>query len=234
MKKISEKQRIMITVPVMAVILTAAAIYYHQPFWQILPLYVSLFVMSLRAGLNRFSFLLGGCNCFLYAAVYIYCGLYGSVLSALLIDAPLQILTFIRWKKHAYGSAVVLRKMDKKWWIATAAAIVVGWVGLLGILKLLGSSFTLMNTTATIIGMAGTILSLLAFVEYTYFAILGGLLSILLYIEVIGEMPDQMTYLIYSIYCFFCIALQFVNARKLYRQQQEEALVETHAEARGE
>ena len=58
-------KRLVFLVPVFATaaLITAAGLYFHQDFFRILPLYVSLFVLIFSAKVNRYAFLIGGLIC---------------------------------------------------------------------------------------------------------------------------------------------------------------------------
>ena len=62
-----------------------------------------------------------------------------------------------------------------------------------------------------------------AYIEYTTLMIPSSLINILLYISMLRENPEQITYLIYSVYCFICQCIAYKNARKAYRQQKTSA-----------
>ena len=69
-----------------AVLITVTGIKFNQSFFRILPLFISLFVANLQSRVNRYGSLLGSINSLIYAGVYVYYGLYASVLSALLVS----------------------------------------------------------------------------------------------------------------------------------------------------
>ena len=96
-------KRLVFLVPVFATaaLITAAGLYFHQDFFRILPLYVSLFVLIFSAKVNRYAFLIGGLNSILYAAVYFAYGLYGMAVYAFVFSFPIQMLSFFCWKNHA-------------------------------------------------------------------------------------------------------------------------------------
>ena len=91
------------------------------------PLFVSLGVMALQADVNRTAYLIGGINAGIYGIVYIYMGLYASAASALLFSCPLQLVTFINWKRKAYGKATVFKKLTAKARIGLALVAVLGF-----------------------------------------------------------------------------------------------------------
>ena len=194
-----KKGRYLLPILITAAAITAAGLWFHQNFFRILPLYVSLFVMILSAQVNRYAFLLGGLNSILYAAVYFAYGLYGMAAYALLVSFPIQIVSFLRWKKHAYRSSVELKKLTG---------------------KQAGAAYVLLDNTVTLFGICISFLQMFAFLEYTYLMIPSGLVTLALSIRMLPEHPEQIAYLIYSIYSLICVTVQLVNARKLYRLQQ--------------
>lgn len=164
-----KKGRYLFPILITAAAITAAGLWFHQNFFRILPLYVSLFVMILSAQVNRYAFLLGGLNSILYAAVYFAYGLYGM------------------------------------------------------------AAYVLLDNTVTLFGICISFLQMFAFLEYTYRMIPSGLVTLALSIRMLPEHPEQIAYLIYSIYSLICVTVQLVNARKLYRLQQGGTKEDPHA-----
>lgn len=215
-----KKGRYLLPILITAAAITAAGLWFHQNFFRILPLYVSLFVMILSAQVNRYAFLLGGLNSILYAAAYFVYGLYGMAAYALLVSFPIQIVSFLRWKKHAYRSSVELKKLTGKQRVLAVAGFTGIWVLLYLILKQAGAAYVLLDNTVTLFGICISFLQMFAFLEYTYRMIPSGLVTLALSIRMLPEHPEQIAYLIYSIYSLICVTVQLVNARKLYRLQQ--------------
>lgn len=61
---------------------------------------------------------------------------------------------------------------------------------------------------------------MLSYIEYTVLMLAGQICSIGLYIAMLGTNPEQLTYLIYSVYAFICTTAAFVRTREIYRIQQ--------------
>lgn len=213
--------KIIIIILVMATLITASALYFHQSFFRILPLYISLFVMILSANVSRYAYLTGGLNSILYAVIYFYYGVYGVAFQAMFFSFPVQIITFIRWKKDSVNNDVKLKKMNLKQRIITVFAFLVCWSAVLFILNRLGSSYAITDTTSSLLGILISILTAMAYIEYTYLMIPSGIMNIVLYIQMIADKPEQTPYLIYGIYSFICITVQFMNARKLHKEQNK-------------
>ena len=125
-----------VLIAITAVAISVAAVLTGCPIYRIVPLYVSLFVMYLQTKASRFSFLLGGCNAAYYAVVYAFLGLYGMALYSVLVASPIQIVTYIRWKKRAYKHSALLKRLTWKQRIMAVAV----FAGVWGILYVLLSS----------------------------------------------------------------------------------------------
>lgn len=213
----------LILMGITAIGVTVTTILSGQSFLRIFPIYISLFIGLLQTKVNRYAPLLGGFNSISYAAIYFYYGLYGSAFYALLFSCPLQLITFLRWTKHKQGSTTLLRRMTWKQRLYTLLAYCVACVGMILVLKLLDSNYALLDTTASLLGILTTLLSVFAFIEYTVLQLVGCFLSITLYITMLanGDL-EQLPYLVYILYALFCSCLSVPNARKLYAQQQAE------------
>ncbi len=219
MKEKLLKAKVIIPVAVMAVLITAAGLYFRQSFIRILPLYISLFVMILSANVSRYAYLLGGLNSVLYSVIYFVYGLYGIAAQALFFSFPMQIITFFNWKKNADKDSVRLRKMSIKQRALCLSAFAAAWAGLFLLLRRFGSDYAFLDNTVSVMGVFTSVLTALAYIEYTYIMLIAGVLNILLYIQVIPNSPEQTTYLIYSVYSLICVSIQFFNARKLWNNQ---------------
>lgn len=220
--KNTERIKFFAPVLLVAIIITMTGLYFHQNFFRILPLYVSLFVMGFSAKVNKYAFLLGSLNSILYAVIYFSYTLYGMAAYALVFSFPMQLITFIRWQRHSYKQSVRLKKMTAKEKIIAALIFSVAWLVLFLVIRKTGASYALLDNTVTMFGILISILQMLAFVEYTYLMIPSSIFSIALYIQMLPENPEQATYLIYSIYSFICMILQFKNAIALYKVQNAE------------
>lgn len=208
---------------VTALLITAAGIRFGQPMLRILPLYVSLVINFLQSRLNRYGSLLGGLNSVLYALVYLYFKLYATAVYAVVVSCPLQIITFIRWSKRPWGKSTVLKVMTARGRVLLALGMAVSWGALYFVLKMTGSEYALFDNSITLLGILNSFLLMFAYVEYTYLILPGCLLNIGLYITMLQDKPEQWTYLIFSVYSLVCQIIAFVNARRMYAQQQAQA-----------
>lgn len=206
-----------------AVGITVSGVLFHQSFWRILPLYISLIIGLLQSRVSRYAPLLGSFNSLLYAAVYGHYQLYASMMYAILISFPLQLLTFIRWQKNRWRGTTVFRRMTGKQRGLVLLLFAAAWTGLLILLRLIGSSFAILDNTISLLGILISFLTMFAYIEYTTLMIPSSLINILLYISMLRENPEQSTYLIYSLYSCICQFIAYKNARKAYRQQKASA-----------
>lgn len=214
----------MSVIAVTFILILATGIMFKQKFVLMVPLFISLFIMAFQAEANRYAVLAGGINAIIYGLVYIYLGLYATAASALLFSCPMQLLTFFNWQKNAYEKSVVFKKMSSKQRIASVLMFVVLWAGVFIALLAAGSKYAILDNTSSLLGIAVTILTMLAYIEYSYLWIISSFVNILLNIQLVMDKPEQITYLIYSIYSFYCVILAFINVRKLYNEQQEKRM----------
>lgn len=225
-KKIEFSKRDIIILMLMvctAVLITVFGIHFKQSFLRILPLYVSLIIGMLQSRVNRFAGLLGSFNSLLYGAVYIYYKLYGSAFSALLFSFPIQLLTFIRWNKNKWEHSTVLRKLNIKQRLLILAGYVVALAAMWIVLPLIGSQYVFLDSVTNLLGILIYFLTMFAYVEYTFLMVINGVIGTALYITMLGDTPEMITYLIYSVYSFICIVFAFFEAKKLYESQHPKA-----------
>lgn len=215
----SRKKFVVTLMLVTAVLITVTGIYYGQSFLRMLPLYLSLVAMYMQSEVNRVAPLLAGICSFLYAIVYIYYGLYALAIYAVVLCGPLQIFTFFQWKKRAYGQSVMLRRMSWKGRILNLVAFGVAWLVLYIIMSALGSSYTVFDNMSSLLGGWATFLTIFAFVEYMWVTVLSVLCNIVLYSSMLADAPEQITYLIYTVYAFICSCLAVRQAKKLWKEQ---------------
>lgn len=203
-----------------AVLITVTGIYHKQNFLRIFPLYVSLVISLLQSRVSRYASLMGSINSLLYGGVYIYYNLYGSAFSALLFSFPIQLLTFMRWNKNKWEHSTMLKKLSWKQRLLFSAGSVVALVTMWFVLPLIGSEYVFLDSITNILGIVIYFLTMFAYVEYTFLMIINGIIGIALYIQMLAEVPEMTTYLIFSVFSFICIVFAFFEARKLYKSQQ--------------
>ena len=210
----------LILILITAAAITVTGILYRQSVLRILPLYISLIIGALQSRANRYAPLLGGFNSILYMIVYMYLGLYASAAYALLFSCPIQLVTFVRWSKNKYGASTYFRSMSVRGRILTVLGFLASFAVLFVILRAAGSEHQLLDNLSSLLGILISILTMLAFIEYSYLMLPSGIVSIVLNLATMQEHPEQITYLIFSFYSMICVTQGFFRVRKLYKEQQ--------------
>lgn len=205
-----------------AISILVAGILCKQQFFLMIPLFISLLVMGFQSEANRYGALAGAVNSLIYTAAYIYMGVYASAASAVLFSFPIQLMTFIRWRKNAYKNTVVFNKMTNKVRLVFAAGILVVWTILAGVFFYLDYEYALLDSITFLLGFVVPALTMFAYIEYTYLWIVQAVVSLFLSVQMTVNDYRQTTYLIYSVYCFYCIICAFINVRKYYIEQNTE------------
>lgn len=203
-----------------AVLITVTGIVFRQSVIRILPLYISLVIGLLQSRANRFAPLLGGFNSLLYMIVYLYLGLYASAGYALLFSCPVQLLTFVRWSRQKYKDSTQFRAMSWKWRTVVAVGYGAAVTVLCLALNALGSDYSLLDSLSSLLGILVSILTMLAFVEYTWLMLPSAVIGICLDFSVMQAHPEQITYVIYAFYSLICVTIGFFRVRKLYAEQR--------------
>ncbi|MBO5938026.1 MAG: nicotinamide mononucleotide transporter [Clostridia bacterium] len=205
---------------VAAVAIAWTGIIFEQSVFRIIPLFVSLIVGLLQTKANRYACLLGGFNSLIYAAVYVSFGLYASAASALLISCPFQLVTFVRWSKHAYRHSTEFRKLTRRGWLVMVLLFAVSFVGMYMLLSVADSKHRLWDIAGTLVGFFVSVLTLLGYREYTWLILPSAFLSFGLNVSLMLEDMAQITYVIYSLHSMLCQFFQFFSVRRLYQEQQ--------------
>ncbi len=214
-----DKKKIIIIAVTGACILVAG-ILCKQHFLLMVPLFISLFVMAFQSEANRFGALAGAVNSLIYTGAYIYMGVYASAASAVLFSFPMQLMTFFNWRKNAYKSTVVFKSMSKKMRILSFSGFLILWAVLAAVFIHLDYEYAVLDSGSFLLGFIVPVLTMLAYIEYTYLWLIQAVLSTLLSVQMVIVDYRQTTYLIYSIYCFYCIICAFINVRRFYKEQQ--------------
>ncbi len=200
--------------------ITTAGILFRQSPFRILPLYVSLVIALLQSRMIRYASLVGGFNSILYALVYAHFHLYASATYALLVSCPIQIVTFIRWSRKPWGRSTVFRRLTAKQRLLTVVVFAGLLAGLALLLPLLGGEHSFLDSAVTLLGILTSVLTMLAYMEYAVLMVTGGLVSASLYISMLGDHPEQVTYLIFTLYSLTCCVIAGFRIGKLYKEQQ--------------
>jgi nicotinamide riboside transporter PnuC len=178
--------------------------------------------MSFQSEANRVGSLIGAINAVIYTLTYLYMGVYISAASAFFLSVPLQLATFFNWKKHAYKKTVVFKKMSVKMRILSLLALLVLWGVSAGVLTYFKYDYAIFDTITFLLSLVVSILTMLAFIEYTYLWIVQAATGLIVNIQMVINNPKETTYLIYGVYALYCVIVAFINVQKFYKEQQNE------------
>lgn len=210
-----------IIIAVTGVAILAAGLYFKQDFFLMLPLFVSLFVMAFQSEANRIGVLIGAGNALLYTATYIIMGVYASAASSVLFSFPIQLMTFFRWKKNAYKKTAMFKKMTHKQRVIFTAGLLALWAIVGGVFYYLEYEYAVFDSLLFLFGFIVPILTMLAYIEYTYLWIIQAVVGLFLNVQMAMNDISQVTYLIYGIYALYCVVEAFKNVHKFYKEQQK-------------
>lgn len=198
-----------------------AGIICKQEFFLMIPLFISLFVMSFQSEANRFGSLAGALNSLVYTAAYLYMGVYASAASSFLFSFPIQLGTFFNWKKNSYKHSVMFRKMTTKQRVLFFSSVAILWIILAVVFIHFNYEYAILDSISFLFGFIIPILTMFAYIEYTYLWIVQALVGLLLNVQMVMNDYKETTYLIYGIYATYCVICAFFSVRKLYKEQQE-------------
>lgn len=213
-------KKIIIVITGIAILVTG--ILCKQEFFLMIPLFISLFVMAFQSEANRLGPLMGSMNSLLYAACYIYMGVYLSAVQAFLLAFPIQLITFFRWKKNAYKKTAVFKKMSAKTRIVFFVGVLALWATLAGVGYYLNYEYAILDSILFLLGVIVQILTMLAYIEYTYLWIIQAVIGLFLNVQMVFVNPKETTYLVYGVYALYCVIGAFISVQKFYKEQQQE------------
>lgn len=201
----------------------AAGVLCKQEFFLMIPLFVSLFVMAFQSEANRVGALIGAVNSVIYTLTYMYMGVYASAASAFLFSFPIQLGTFFSWKKKAYKNTAVFKKMSNKARTVFILSVLALWAVLAGVFVHLKYEYAILDSITFLLGFIVPILTMLAYIEYTYLWIVQAVIGLLLNVQMVMNDYKETTYLIYGVYALYCVIGAFVTVHRYYKEQQENA-----------
>ncbi len=211
-------KKIIISLTGIAILITG--IVCKQNFFLMVPLFVSLFVMAFQSDANRYGLLAGAINAVFYTFAYVCMGVYGSAASAFLFSFPIQLYSFFRWGKNAYKKTVIFKKMTHKQRVIFITGVIVLWIILAIIFTKLNYKYAILDSITFLLGFTVPILTMLAYIEYTYLWIVQAIIGLFLNIQMMINDPSQTTYFVYGIYALYCVIYAFINVQKFYKEQQ--------------
>lgn len=218
-----------IIIVVTGIAILTAGILCKQEFFLMIPLFVSLFVMAFQSEANRVGALIGAINSLVYTATYIYMGVYASAASSFLFSFPIQLGTFFMWKKKAYKNTAVFRKMSNKVRVIFTLAVLSAWAVLAAVFAQLKYEYAILDSITFLFGFIIPVLTMLAYIEYTYLWIVQAVIGLLLNVQMVMNDYKETTYLIYGVYALYCVIGAFINVQRFYKEQQEKMYKSTES-----
>ena len=204
----------------MPAIIVCAAVF-GQKFIKVLPVVVSLFVVLLSAHANRYTFLIGAVNSVIYSVGYIMERLYASVASALLLSFPIQIVSFVLWKKRSYRKTSrnirTIPPRNYLWLVPLFAAL---WGGFFWLFSAVGSSNTILDNTIFILGIFSSFFLMLGYLENVFISLVSTALGFWLWTTLTLGNIANITYLLYYVYLLFRQVQMLFIWWKLRREQR--------------
>lgn len=188
----------------------------------VIPLYISILILFLQSGVNRWAFLLGAINSLFYAAVYVYDGLWLTAVYAALFSCPFQLWTFFRWKNQDSGGKTVFSELKNSVRILIVIGFSAAFALLYMILRYFGSDWGAYDCWSMLLGILVTVLCVFPYVEYSPLQCLSVFIGLIIFAKMARENPIQYTYLAYQIYSMFCVLQAFVRIMKIYSRQKKE------------
>lgn len=167
-----------------------------QSWFNVVDLFVLMINIDLVSRGKITGIYIGLAECLMYIYISYVSGLYGEIIKMCVLNIPLNIFSLISWskslklqksKKYSSGeeNQVVIKKLKPKSYIYIALASIVLYVGFYFCLKVIGSNALIFSTAVLTLTVFSKILSGLRYKENYLFGLASGILSTLMWIEVI-------------------------------------------------
>lgn len=209
-----------IIIVITGIIILITGILTHQHPLLMVPLFISLFVMGFQSEANRIGVLIGSVNSLIYTGAYVYMGVYASAASAFLFSFPIQLMTFFRWKKKAYKKTVVFKKMSNKARILFTLGVLALWAVTAYIFDLKDYQYAIWDSYLFIMGFIVPILTMLAYIEYTYLWIINCVIGLFLNVQMFLVDYTTANYFIYGVYALYSVVGAYISVQRFYKEQQ--------------
>ncbi len=219
-KKVLKLPLTWIALAMLVCIVTCGIIFKTHPI-KVIPLCISCFVMLLQANVNRYAFLFGGLNSIVYAASGISMQLYANALYSFAVSFPLQIVTFINWKKNTHGGKTETKRLSAKNRLLGVLMMLGLWAVLYLIFSRLDSPYMVLDNTASVLGLVTTVLCMLRYSEYAILQLVGGCFSLATYIQLTVDDVSNIVWIIYTGYSLVCTAVSFINMSRQNRLKEK-------------
>jgi len=212
-------------------VIAISSIWAGTALWQLLPIFIAHIYMLMQMRANRYMHILGFINAFIFAVAYLAQGLYTAFAVTIVINAPLNLISFVQWNKQMTGKETKLRRLTKKQILLLSGGFVLIWILLYVIFSWFGSPYLLLDNTTTILANVAAILGIFRYIEYTMLGVFNNILYVLLYITVVMDQPDQLPYLVNNAFGAISALISFRSMMKIYFMQRDREKIEA-AEAK--
>lgn len=201
-------------------IITCGIVFKTHPI-KVIPLCISCFVMLLQANVNRYAFLLGGLNSIIYAASGISMQLYANALYSFAVSFPLQMITFINWKKNTHNGQTETKRLSVKKRLFGVGMMLGLWAVLYLIFSGLNSPYMVLDNTASVLGLVTIVLCMLRYSEYAILQLVGSCFSMATYIQLTVDDISNIVWIIFTGYSLACTAISFINMSRQNRLKEK-------------
>ena len=114
----------------------------------------------------------------------------------------------------------MFKKMNNKQRTFFTVGLLALWAVVAGVFYYLKYEYALFDSLLFLFGFIVPILTMLAYIEYTYLWIIQAVVGLFLNVQMAMNDISQITYLIYGVYALYCVILAFINVHKFYKEQQ--------------
>lgn len=208
-----------IALAMLVCIITCGFVFKTHPI-KVIPLCISCFVMLLQANVNRYAFLLGGLNSLIYAASSVSMQLYAGALNCIAVSFPLQVITFINWRKNTKDGQTETKRLSAKNRILGVLMMLGLWAVLYLIFSGLDSPYMVLDNTASVLGLVTTVLCMLRYSEYAILQLVGSCFSMATYIQLTADDISNIVWIIYTGYSLVCTVISFINMSRQNRLKE--------------
>ncbi len=199
------------------------AVIYKQPAIQVLPIFVTLFVMLFNSRANRIGFIIGGCNCFFYFVSFMMQRLYTTAFSSA-FNGVISIISFFMWKRKSYGHATIFRRLKNSTRIISIAIFLVVWAITTYVINLNGGNQAILDSFSGILGFVVPVLTMFAFVEDLPLNYISNFISLVMFILLTIEDLGNLPFLFVNVYNMYMCTKRAITWIKLYKEQKQKNL----------
>ncbi len=197
---------------------------------KMIPALFGLVVYMLASKAFRIAYIFGAVNSALYSVGYFMMGLYGNAFVNLCLYVPLQIFTFLQWRKKKYKQATEFKRLPVKFEMLLFGGAAIAWGLCWFILTLIpgSSQVPAFDAIGTVLGPITAVTTMFALMETIGYELIASGSGVVMWIILIttsamnGEGIADITYLIsicFTVYCQICKTFTWI---KLYNEQKSQ------------